>query len=163
MTLLDKWKVIAEMAADPDINRGEVAAAIVLLDSMSANGVVQLGHSVIAEDTGQTTRSAKRATDGLIEKRYFEQIGHGGPGCPNKYRRPESVRIVTDGQAGASGRHEVGTSTSPPVGTSTSPLWGHQRPTFPFTLFFPRVVVRARETPLPRLAMRPMAANHRRP
>jgi hypothetical protein len=126
MTLLEKWKAIAEMASDPDISRGELAAAVVLLDSMSANGVAQLGHSAIAKDAGQTTRSAKRATDGLIEKRYFEQVGHGGPGCPNRYRRPEDVRMVVDGRAGAfgcpSGCRKVGTSTSPPlVGTATSP------------------------------------------
>lgn len=138
LSLLEKWQIALEIAADPDVSGRELAAALVLLDRMDQRGIVQVSHAVIAENTGQKRRNARYATDGLVEKRYFHQIGEGGPGCPNRYRRPDRIRLDSDARAEQVGHQNAPYETgmgqqSAPHGATGCPTMGQQSAHIPFT------------------------------
>jgi hypothetical protein len=98
LSLLDKWRIAREIGADPDTTAGERAAALALLDRINERGTAKVGHATIAEEIGQSVRSAVYATRGLIEKRYFDVVNTGGGTDASIYCVPAPIRLVTDGR-----------------------------------------------------------------
>jgi hypothetical protein len=100
-TLLDKWKLLGQVMADPDLSGSAKSAAYYLLNHFNLK-TEQCDPSLLglAEQMGKHERSALRAVNELVKKGVFERAQGGGRGRTTKYKplweTPTELSLNTD-------------------------------------------------------------------
>ena len=82
--LVDRWKLLQKIIADPTLKRADVAVAGLLLDMCGCKGRAWPSAATIAERTNQTPRNVSRCLERL--GKYFRVTKSPGPGRPQTYR-----------------------------------------------------------------------------
>jgi hypothetical protein len=83
-TLLDKWRLMLAIVADPALSKADVAVAATLLDMVGDDGTAWPSLPTLAGRTGQSVRNVIRCTSRLSG--YFDSTEGGGRGNAKTYR-----------------------------------------------------------------------------
>lgn len=71
-TLLAKWKLVRQIAADHQFTRSDITVALVLLDMINKSDVAWPGLGTIADATGQTVRNVTRSVAKLRDAGFID-------------------------------------------------------------------------------------------
>jgi hypothetical protein len=82
--LVDRWKLLQKIIADPTPKHADITVAGLLLDMCGCKGRAWPSVTTIAQRTNQTPRNVSRCLERL--GRYFQVTKSPGPGRPQTYR-----------------------------------------------------------------------------
>lgn len=85
--LLDRWKLLKQVMADPQLNPSALRVMFFLLNrENSKTKALFPSHARLADDTKMSARSVRRGIDNLIEKKYLIKLKKGSPGRATSYQ-----------------------------------------------------------------------------